>query len=179
LKDNDDFELASDDELNDVIPDAKLKIYQKGNPLVVIPPPVPTTLPSQPLASSAPVAPVVVPAIHAADGDLVTKNSILNLTNLNIPLVGPEAKIKMKIVCPQIRKSLIEVPFDESLDSFLDLSKYLIIRLGMDPHLKAILYNRKGQPFLYNLDLMHMRLPKLDFSEELYVMFTDSSSAVD
>lgn len=120
-----------------------------------------------------------MPSIPAADVNLVTKNSILNLANLNIPLVGPETKIRMKIFCPQIRKSLIEVPFDESLDSYLDLSKYLIRRLGIDPHLKAILYNKKGQPFLYNLDLMHMRLPKLDFSEELYVMFTDSSSAVD
>lgn len=71
------------------------------------------------------------------------------------------------------------MPFDESLDSYLDLSKYLIRRLGIDPHLKAILYNSKGQPFLYNIDLMHMRLPKLDFSEELYVIFTASESTVD
>lgn len=89
----------------------------------------------------------------------------MDLSTLNIPGIGPETKIVMKLFCPQIRKSVIEVPFDDSLNSYLDLSKYLIRRLGMDPNLKAILYDKKGQPFLYNLDLMHARLPKLDFSE--------------
>jgi hypothetical protein len=37
--------------------------------------------------------------------------------------------------------------------------------LGLPSTLKALLYNRKGQPFLYNLDLMHLPLPKLDFAE--------------
>ena len=42
-----------------------------------------------------------------------------------------------------------------------------------------MLYNKKGQPYFYNLDLMHRQLPKLDFSEEIYVVFTASASTVD
>jgi hypothetical protein len=41
------------------------------------------------------------------------------------------------------------------------------------------LYNKKGQPFFYNIDLMHLRLPKLDFSEEMWVIFTASPSTID
>ena len=85
----------------------------------------------------------------------------------------------MQLFCPQIRKTVIEMAFDEKIDSYLDLSKYIVSSLGLQPDLKALLYNNKGQPFFYNLDLMHMRLPKLDFSEELYVIFSASPSTVD
>jgi hypothetical protein len=107
----------------------------------------------------------VVPAVVAPANDLITKNTILNLSKLSIPLLDPTTKIRMLLNCPQIRRSPIELAFDENLDSYLDFSRYIVSKLGLDPHLKAVLYNRKGQPYFYNLDLMHMRLPKLDFSE--------------
>ena len=96
---------------------------------------------------------------------LVSKNTILNLSKLTIPIIDAQTKIRMQVYCPQIRKTMIELPFSENIDSYLDLSKHIISSLGLDPSLKAIIYNKKGQPFFYNLDLMHMRLPKLDFSE--------------
>lgn len=74
---------------------------------------------------------------------------------------------------------MFEIPFAEGIDSFLDLSRHIVKELNLEPHLKAIIYNKKGQPYFYNLDLMHMRLPKLDFSEPIYVVFTVSPSAVD
>ena len=85
----------------------------------------------------------------------------------------------MKLKCPQIRKTVIELAFDENLDSYLDLSKYIVSALNLESHLKAIPYNKKGQPYFYNLDLMHTRLPKVDFSEELYIIFSASPSFVD
>jgi len=106
------------------------------------------------------------PSVAVAPNDkLVSSNTILNLSKLTIPILPPETKIKMLLRCPQIRKTIIELPFDDSLDSYLDLSKYIIGNLNLDSHLKAIPFNKKGQPFFYNLDLMHTRLPKLDFSE--------------
>jgi phosphopantetheinyl transferase len=74
---------------------------------------------------------------------------------------------------------LIELPFEITLDSYLELSNYIVKNLGLDPKLKSILYNKKGQPFIYNLDLLYTRLPKLDFSETFYVIFTASPSTVD
>ena len=97
--------------------------------------------------------------------NLVSKNTILNLSKLTIPIIPPETKFKMVLRCPQIRKTAIELCFNDSLDSYLDLSRYVVSQMNLDPHLKAIPFNRKGQPYFYNLDLMHMKLPKLDFSE--------------
>lgn len=73
--------------------------------------------------------------------------------------------MRLRIHCPQIRNTIIEIPFEPSLDSYLELSRYIVSQLGIDKSLKALLYNSKGQPFLYNIDLMHSHLPKLDFSE--------------
>ena len=81
--------------------------------------------------------------------------------------------------CPQIRATHFEIPFDEGIDSFLDLSRHIVKQLSLEPHLKAIIYNKKGQPYFYNLDLMYMRLPKIDFSQPIYTVFTASSSVVD
>lgn len=81
-------------------------------------------------------------------------------------MIGADIKHKLLVRCPQIPKSgLIEVPVADSVASFYDLSQTITRSLGMASELKALLYNSKGQPFLYNLDLMHMPLPKLDFSE--------------
>lgn len=160
-----------------------MRVYPKVNAPVIVPPPVIASLPVQ--APSIVVPPVVAPSVPVpppvlvVPDNLVTKNSILNLSQFSIPVLGPEIKMKMQLNCPQIRKTAIELPFNDNLDSFLDLSKYIVNKLGLDPQLKAIIYNKKGQPFLYNLDLMHMRLPKLDFSEEIFVMFTVSPSTVD
>jgi hypothetical protein len=47
MKDNDDFELASDDECKDVLPDCKVKVYLKAKPslpLPSIPAPVPVVV---------------------------------------------------------------------------------------------------------------------------------------
>ena len=37
----------------------------------------------------------------------------------------------MKLKCPQIRKTVIELAFDENLDSYLDLSKYIVSALNL------------------------------------------------
>lgn len=85
----------------------------------------------------------------------------------------------MKLICPQVRRTVIELPYDLNLDSYLDLSRHIVATLGLDNDIKAILYNSRGQPFLYNLDLMHTRLPKLDLTESYYVIFNCSPSTVD
>ena len=83
-----------------------------------------------------------------------------------VPVIGADIKHKLLIRCPQIPKSgLFEVPVADKVASFYDLSQAITSSMGLANDLKALLYNSKGQPFLYNLDLMHMPLPKLDFSE--------------
>lgn len=54
MKDNDDFELASDDECRDVLPDCKVKVYLKAK--------APLQPPSVPIIVPAPV-PAVVPVV--------------------------------------------------------------------------------------------------------------------
>lgn len=56
VKDNDDFELASDDELKDVLPDCKVRVYLKAKASS------PVAVPAVVAAASAPV--VVVPAVN-------------------------------------------------------------------------------------------------------------------
>ena len=114
-----------------------------------------------------------------ADFDLVTKTQVLNLSNIKFPVVGPEVKRSLKVFCPQIRKGVIEMPLDDNIDTHWELSQWLVSQLGLDPTLKAVLYGRYGQPLIYNLDLMHQSLPKLDFSEEMWVVFTASPSTLD
>ena len=97
--------MDSGDEVDDVIPDAKVRIYPKVKP-------VPVVVPIMPVGGS---QPVIAPAVNAplADlGNLVTKNTILNLSKLTIPIVPAETKLKMRLNCPQIRKTVIELPFD-------------------------------------------------------------------
>ena len=81
-------------------------------------------------------------------------------------MIGADIKHRLLIRCPQIPKSgLIEVPVPQTVSSFLQLSEQIVKSLGLPSELKALLYNSKGQPLFYNLDLMHMPLPKLDFAE--------------
>jgi hypothetical protein len=165
LKDADDFELASDDEVEDVVPDSKLRIYPHNSQPVAVPPVVVVqSLPPQQPGVVPSVVSVPAPAAGTED-KLVAKNGILDISKLTIPILPPETKHRLHLRCPQIRKTVIELPFEPSLDSYLDLSRYIVSALGLQPQLKVLLYNKKGQPFFYNLDLMHQRLPKLDLSE--------------
>lgn len=169
IKDNDDFQLASDDEVKDVVPDCKVKIYLKAKvvpPSVVLPPPVPVP------------APIAVPAGN--DKELIMKSEVFDLSSFTVPMIAADIKHRLLLRCPQIPKSgLIEVPISEHVSSFFDLSQTIVKQLGLPSELKALLYNRKGQPFLYNLDLMHFPLPKLDFTEEMWAVFTASPATID
>lgn len=132
IKDADDFELASDDEIDDVVPDAKVRVYPKVSGSSPIIPPQPPVQVSAPVAvqnsqSPPPQAPVAV----LKNNDLVSKNTILDLKNLSIPILGPETKYKMHLYCPQIRKTVIELTFDEKIDSYLDLSRHIVHSLGL------------------------------------------------
>lgn len=98
---------------------------------------------------------------------------------MKIPVLSSEIKNKMLLNCPQIRKNIIELPRDDSLASYFEISRYIVNQLGLTSNLKALIYSKKGEPFFYNLDLMHMRLPKIDFSEELFVIFTATPSTLD
>lgn len=156
MKDNDDFELASDDECKDVLPDCKVKVYLKAK--------APLLLPSVPVPAVVNVPVVAVPATN--EKELIAKSTLLDLSGYTMPMIGADIKHKLLVRCPQIPKSgLIEVPVADKVASFYDLSQTITRSLGLASQLKALLYNSKGQPFLYNLDLMHMPLPKLDFSE--------------
>ena len=74
----------------DVIPDAKVRIYPKNIPSIVIPPVVPVANPVVPPVSTwANIVPPVVSPVAQNNDNLVTKNTILNLSKLTIPVIGP------------------------------------------------------------------------------------------
>jgi hypothetical protein len=121
LKDNDDFELASDDELKDVLADAKVRIYPK----IVSPAVVPVPVAVQPVVSAPVIAAVptsnvpVVPVVPVvAPTGLVCSESVLDLSTLKLPTVAAEEKLRLKIICPQIRKAVIELPIPENVITF-------------------------------------------------------------
>lgn len=94
------------------------------------------------------------------------KSSLLDLSTFTIPMIGQDVKHRLRVRCPQIPKTgVIEVPVSEAVASFWELSQAITSSLGLPAELKALLYNSRGQPFFYNLDLMYLPLPKLDFSE--------------
>lgn len=136
---------------------------------MVVPPAVPVP---------APIAVPIVPAVN--DRELIMKSEVFDISSFTIPMIGADIKHRLLIRCPQIPKSgLIEVPISNQVSSFFDLSQTIVKELGLPSELKALLYNRKGQPFFYNLDLMHFPLPKLDFSEEMWAIFTVSPATID
>jgi hypothetical protein len=153
MKDNDDFELASDDEVQDVVTDNKVKIYLKAKS---IPQPVVAV-------SSVPVLPAVA---VVKDMEKLCQSTALDLTSFKIPVIGADVKHRLLVRSPQIPNSgVIEIPVTLEIRSFFELSQHIVAELGLSSSLKALLYNQKGQPFFYNLDLMNFPLPKLDFSE--------------
>jgi hypothetical protein len=107
LKDNDDYELASDDDVQDVITDGKVRLYKIPDASTQVVPPalVPASGPGvlqQPV-----VNPSIVSVPSQSTSSLVCKDTILNLTNLKFPVIGPEVKHRLRVYCPQIRKGLI------------------------------------------------------------------------
>lgn len=56
--------------------------------------------------------------------------------------------------------------------TFYELSKYVIKQFNLSENLKALIYTSEGQPLLFNLDLMHFTVPKLDLSKTYYIIFT-------
>jgi hypothetical protein len=118
LKDNDEYELASDDDVQDVIADGKLRLYRIADASTqVVPVPLPTSssLPSQ----QSVLSPPLVSAPSQSSSNLVSKDTILNLANLKLPVIGPEVKHRLRAYCPQIRKGLIEIPLPSTLTSYL------------------------------------------------------------
>ena len=176
LKDNDDFELASDDEVEDVLPERKVRIYRKDKPAP--PPAQPVQQAPQQPAQPAVVAPVAAP-VNAPNLDLVTQSPVLNIANIKLPPADPNHKRVLKAICPQVRKTVIEIPLDNDIDSHWELSRWIVAQLGLDLSLKALLYSKYGQPYVYNLDLMNQPLPKLDFDEPHWVIFSPSESTLD
>ena len=98
IKDIDDFELGSDDETTDVVPDGKVRVYLVKDIKVqqVMPVQAPVQVPAQTVA--------VIPQLASlAAVDI----PILDLKNFTSPTISgnyPKDKI-LKVVCPQIRKS--------------------------------------------------------------------------
>ena len=107
-----------------MITDGKVKLYKTPNPASQVSSTVAITLQSpaisQPAINSSPVvnSPLIsVPS--QSTSNLVCKDTLLNLTSFKLPQVGPEVKHKLRVYCPQIRKGLIEIPFPDTLTSYL------------------------------------------------------------
>jgi hypothetical protein len=90
IKDNDDFELASDDEPDQVITDSKVKIYIK-NSAPQVPSQSQPIIQSHPTTHSQPQQPssVAMTTVNvAANSNLVSKSTVLDLSKLSIPILG-------------------------------------------------------------------------------------------
>ena len=193
IKDIDDFELGSDDEANDVVPDGKVRIYlikdkaqqpmvqqnqlqsqqpqqqQQQQPIVQTVPQQQTNSTSATVASSvsAPLSAVDVP--------------IIDLTNWKTPVISenwPKDKV-LKLVCPQIRKSHFEMEFNCENMSFFEFSRYVIQQFNLPANMKALLYSSEGQPLLFNLDLIHVKMPKIDLSKTFNLLFSATTTIAD
>lgn len=102
------------------------------------------------------------------------------MTGFKIPQIDQNLdKHILKVVCPQIRKSIIEIPIREEIENFSHFSSYVVNILGLDAQLKAILYNDYGCPYVNNLDLLLLPFPKIDFSQVQYIVFTKTPSSCD
>jgi hypothetical protein len=94
MKDNDDFELASDDEVQDVVTDNKVRIYLKPKSI----------------AQSAVVAPSVpapLPAVVVKDIEKVCQSTALDLSNFKLPVIAADIKHRLFVRCPQIPNSTL------------------------------------------------------------------------
>lgn len=190
IKDIDDFELGSDDEVGDVIPDGRVRIYQKKaivaqptQPQVPQPSQQPSQQPTQPVTTSPQPSQQQVSSIHSlsAASKVAVDIPILDLTNWSIPAIPescPKDKI-MHIVCPQIRKAPIDFELESYDLTFNELSQTIIKRFKLQPELKALLYTSEGQPLLFNLDLFQTKLPKLDLQKTFNVIFTATKTVAD
>lgn len=112
----------------------------------------------------------------------VVDTQILNLSNFTPPVLDeshPKDKI-FTVICPQIRKSpfLLDAS-DLSFLSFYEFSKVIVQKLNIDASLKALIFTEEGQPLLFNLDLIHKKMPKLDFSRKHYILFTATKTLSD
>ena len=88
IKDSDDFELASDDEVTDVVPDAKVRVYPKViTTSAIVPPPSPAQV-TVPVAQPSVQSPPPASSTISHDLNLVCKNTILDLKNLSIPMLN-------------------------------------------------------------------------------------------
>lgn len=179
LKDIEDFELGSDDEVEDVLPDGRLRVYQHGQgkpqPVqvqVVQQQPVQQAIVQQPPSQLVPVPPQA--------SNIGVEVPIISLQNWTIPKISenyPKDKV-LKVICPQIRKAPFELECPEN-QSFHELSRFIIKQFNLDATLKAHLYTDEGQPLLFNLDLQHLKVPKLDFSKNYNIIFHATSSPAD
>jgi hypothetical protein len=101
------------------------------------------------------------------------------MTAFIIPLSEKTDKHILKVVCPQIRKSVIEIPIKEDFEDFLEFSTFVVRSLGLNKFLKAVLFNQDGCPFVNNIDLFLTAFPKLDYSEVHFLVFTKAPSTFD
>lgn len=115
---------------------------------------------------------VVQPALSSAAVD----TPILSAGWVIPQLPADHPKIKTwTIVCPQIRKTPFELEAIHDT-TFYELSKYVVKQFNLPEGWKALAYTAEGQPLLFNLDLMHLPVPKLDLAQTYYVIFTATVS---
>ena len=92
--------------------------------------------------------------------------------------LNPETSY-LKFFCPQIRDAIFEIPFENGIGNYWELSRHILKHLKKDASMKALLYSRFGAPLLYNLDQMKYPLPQLDLKDEFWVVLTPTKSTID
>lgn len=119
IKDNDEYELGSGDDVNDVIPDGKVKMYvskhnnsnNQVNQSVVN---IPQVLQANNLnVAQNQVTSNNIPqqnpqnSIPQSNNEISTNTTVLDMSGFKLPVLGQNDKFVLKTICPQIRKSVI------------------------------------------------------------------------
>ncbi len=170
------------------MPDGKVKIYltKKASNVPVgqnIPQVISQSQSAQqvPPVNQQPIAQNSSPVVGQQTSSAVIDSStnVLDMSGFTIPSIDSNDKHVLKVICNQIRKSPIEIPIREDIETFAHFSSYIISILGLNKELKAILFNETGCPYVNSLDLYFMNFPKIDYSKVHYIVFTKTPSVCD
>ena len=82
--------------------------------------------------------PVVV---QQPSSPISSSTNVLEMTGFKIPTVESNDKHILKVICSQIRKSPIEIPIREDIETFMHFSSYIVSILGLNKELKAVLFS--------------------------------------
>lgn len=177
----------------DVVADGKLRVYLQSKKSINSNVPSSNSIPS---TANVPTQPTLASNSNQSNaGNQVSNQSIpsssstvkyavdssvIECPSMTIPSIPSDQPKELIIQAriPQIRKAGFSIPIKANM-TFLELSEWVVSQFSLPNNFKAIIYDARGQPLLFNLDLMNQHLPKLALDEDYFFVLTATTSTVD